>query len=144
MVTEHLRHEMSDSFMAPATWLRYLVQYRPASETRESGYCTDQASKREKRLKGRFLRIPCYTQPMSSERTYTYTVVLDRDTDAGGFVATCPSLPGLVTEGDSVEEALEMARDAIRGYLESLRKDSLDIPEESEAVVSPVRVALPV
>jgi predicted RNase H-like HicB family nuclease len=81
---------------------------------------------------------------MSKEHVYTYTVLLERDPDAGGFVATCPSLQGLVTEGDTLDETLEMARDAIKGYLESLQKDGLAIPEESEAVVSPVRVALAV
>jgi predicted RNase H-like HicB family nuclease len=44
----------------------------------------------------------------------------------GGFVATCPALPGLVTEGDTLEEAREMVKDAIRGYLESLAMDGLE------------------
>jgi antitoxin HicB len=74
--------------------------------------------------------------------TYTYTVVLERDSEAGGFVATCPALPGVVTEGDTIEEAREMARDAIRGYLESLQKDGIAIPTEDEPIVSPIRVKL--
>jgi len=73
---------------------------------------------------------------------YTYTVVLERDTEAGGFVAICPALPGVVTEGETIEEAREMARDAIRGYLESLQKDGLAIPTEDEPIVSPIRVEL--
>lgn len=36
----------------------------------------------------------------------------------GGYVATVPSLPGLHTEGDTFEEAQEMAVDAIRCYIE--------------------------
>jgi antitoxin HicB len=59
---------------------------------------------------------------------YTYTVLLERDEEAGGFVATCPALPGLVTEGDTLAEARAMAADAIRGYLESLRKHGDPIP----------------
>ncbi len=74
--------------------------------------------------------------------TYTYTVILEPDAD-GGYVVSCPSLPGVVTEGETVEEALAMARDAITGYLESLRKDGLPIPEERGALVSPLTVALP-
>ena len=35
-------------------------------------------------------------------------------------MVTAPALPGLVTEGDALEEARQMAKDAIRGYLESL------------------------
>jgi antitoxin HicB len=46
----------------------------------------------------------------------------------GGYVVTCPALPGLVTEGDTLKEARSMAADAIRAYLESLRKDGEPIP----------------
>ncbi len=75
-------------------------------------------------------------------KSYTYTVILEPDED-GGYVVTCPSLPGVVTEGETVEEALAMAKDAIAGYLESLRKDGLPIPEERGALLSPLTVALP-
>ena len=57
-----------------------------------------------------------------SERRYT---VLFEPAEEGGFVATCPALPGLVTEGDTLAEARAMVKDAIEGYLESLRKDGL-------------------
>ncbi|HEX3663771.1 MAG TPA: type II toxin-antitoxin system HicB family antitoxin [Rhizomicrobium sp.] len=80
--------------------------------------------------------------PEIPRQSHTYTVVLERDLEAGGFVATCPALPGVVTEGDTVEEAFDMARDAIRGYLESLQKDGLPIPVEREPVVSPITVDL--
>jgi antitoxin HicB len=52
-----------------------------------------------------------------------------------------------VSEGDTLEEAREMVRDAIRGYLESLRKDGLPIPEDIKLAEEPVKeevaVALP-
>ena len=54
-------------------------------------------------------------------RNHKYTVLF-QPAEEGGFVVTCPALPGLVTEGDSLEEARAMAEDALRGYLESLRK----------------------
>ncbi len=53
---------------------------------------------------------------------YSYTVLFE-PAEEGGFVVTCPALPGVVTEGDTLEEARAMVEDAIRGYLESLRKD---------------------
>lgn len=56
-----------------------------------------------------------------------YTVSFE-PAEEGGFVVTCPALPGLVTEGDTIEEARAMAEDAIRGYIESLRKDHLPVP----------------
>lgn len=74
--------------------------------------------------------------------TRTYTVVLERDED-GGFVVTCPALPGLVTEGETFEEAMRMGEEAITGYLESLAKDNLPLPEERQAIVTPVTVIVP-
>ena len=41
--------------------------------------------------------------------TYTYTVVFEPDEEAGGYTVTYPALPGLVTEGDTLEEARAMA-----------------------------------
>jgi len=60
---------------------------------------------------------------------YQYTVLFEA-AEEGGYIVTCPSLPGLVTEGDTLEEARAMAADAIRGYLEALSKDGLPIPPE--------------
>ncbi|MDA8272013.1 MAG: type II toxin-antitoxin system HicB family antitoxin [Actinomycetota bacterium] len=38
----------------------------------------------------------------------------------GGFTVTVPELPDVVTEGDTREEAIDMAREAIEGYLETV------------------------
>lgn len=43
----------------------------------------------------------------------------------GGFTVLAPALPGCVTFGETIEEAKEMAKDAILGYIESLRKHIL-------------------
>lgn len=60
---------------------------------------------------------------------YRYAVLFE-PAEEGGYVVTCPALPGLVTEGDTLEEARTMAIDAIRGYLEALAKDGQPIPPE--------------
>jgi len=60
-----------------------------------------------------------YTLDMN-QSSNTYTGVLERDVDGGGYVATCPALPGVVTGGDTVEQTMDRARDAVRGYLENL------------------------
>ena len=79
-----------------------------------------------------------------SERSYT---VLFEPAEEGGYVVTCPALPGLVTEGDTLDQAREMARDAIRVYLESLRRDGFPIPDDIKLSADPVKeeveVALP-
>jgi antitoxin HicB len=64
-----------------------------------------------------------------SSHRYRYTVLFE-PTEEGGYVVTCPSFPGLVTEGDTLEEARIMAADAIRGDLEALAKDGLPLPPE--------------
>ena len=66
-------------------------------------------------------------KPLTVE-DHTYTVVFEPE-EGGGYTVTCPSLPGLVTYGDTLEEARAMAADAIACYLESLRKDGLPAPE---------------
>lgn len=58
-----------------------------------------------------------------------YTVLLTPD-ETGGYVVTCPALPGLMTEGGTLEEAREMAADAIYCYIESLQKSGELIPTE--------------
>jgi len=49
--------------------------------------------------------------------------------EEGGFVVTIPKLPGVVTEGDSFEEAMENVKDAIYGYLTLLQEAREEIPE---------------
>ena len=64
------------------------------------------------------------------EKIYQYEVVFDPNGE--GYTVTVPKLPGLVTEGDNLKEAREMAKDAIRCYLEALLKDKM-LRRSSEA-----------
>ncbi len=73
---------------------------------------------------------------------YRYTVVYE-PAEEGGYMVTVPALPGLVTEGDTLEEARAMAEDAIRGYLESLRKHGEAIlVEQGEPITERILVSL--
>jgi predicted RNase H-like HicB family nuclease len=69
---------------------------------------------------------------------YHYTVFFE-PAEEGGFVVTCPALPGLVTQGDTLEDARGMAADAIHGYLESLLKDGLPLPADDSRLRSSLR-----
>ena len=48
----------------------------------------------------------------------SFKVILHPDLEDGGYWIECPELPGCSSQGDSVEEALDMIRDAIKGHLE--------------------------
>lgn len=63
----------------------------------------------------------------------TYTVALIPD-DGGGYTLVVPALPGCVTEGDTLAEALQMAEDAIAGYLSVLVEDGDPLPVEGPEV----------
>jgi predicted RNase H-like HicB family nuclease len=66
-------------------------------------------------------------------RLQNFTVVMSPDV-TGGYVVTCPALPGLVTEADTLEAARIMAIDGIRGYLQSLSKDGESVPTDESIV----------
>lgn len=55
------------------------------------------------------------------EAIYKYEAIFDPNGE--GYTVTVPKLPGLVTEGDNLKEAREMAKDAIRCYLEAVLKN---------------------
>jgi len=63
-------------------------------------------------------------------KIYKYTALFE-PAEEGGFVVTIPVLPGCVTEGETFEEAVKMAKEAVKCYLGSLRKHGEPIPEES-------------
>ncbi len=64
-----------------------------------------------------------------------YRVLIEQDED-GVFVAECPSLPGCVSQGATPDEAVANIKDAITGYLESLRQHNEPIPPSTwEATV---------
>ncbi|OIP41309.1 hypothetical protein AUJ95_03560 [Candidatus Desantisbacteria bacterium CG2_30_40_21] len=56
-----------------------------------------------------------------------HRVLIEQDED-GMFVVECPSLPGCISQGRTRKESIENIQDAIKGYLESLRKHNEPIP----------------
>lgn len=72
---------------------------------------------------------------------HRYTVLFEPD-EEGGYVVTCPALPGLVTEGNTYEEAHGRAVEAIEGYLESLQKDGRPFPPDKKLSLDPVKVEI--
>ncbi len=72
---------------------------------------------------------------------HSYTVLFE-PAEEGGYVVFCPALPGLVTEGDTFEEARERATEAIQGYLESLIQDGEPIPPDKPIALEPVKASI--
>jgi predicted RNase H-like HicB family nuclease len=74
-----------------------------------------------------------------------YTVVLiPEEGDTGRYVAYVPALPGCVTFGSTIADALVMAEDAARSTIEGLIEDGDDIPiEPLGAIVAAIKVTVP-
>lgn len=72
-------------------------------------------------------------------KKYKYTVIIEPQEPTGYFVRV-PALPGCLTEGKTVEEALDNAREAISLYLETLEDEKLDIPEEKDPIITGVEL----
>ena len=69
-----------------------------------------------------------------------YKVVLER-AEEGGFVVTCPAVPGTVSQGDTYEEAVANVKEAIELALECYREDGVPLPEDVEVILEEVEVA---
>ena len=54
--------------------------------------------------------------------------------EEGGFTVTVPALPGCITEGDNLDEALSRAKEVIELYVEELKSRGEEIPDDSETL----------
>ena len=73
------------------------------------------------------------TARLKTRSEHTYTVVIHpADPEEGGFWAEVPALPGCNTQGESYEQTIANARDAIEGYLRMLVKAREPIPVEKQ------------
>jgi predicted RNase H-like HicB family nuclease len=65
-------------------------------------------------------------------KIFNYRILLRKEPE-GGYTVIVPSLPGCVTFGTTIEEAIKMAKEAIELYLESLMAHGEEIPTEQYA-----------
>ena len=61
---------------------------------------------------------------------FSYTAVFE-PAQEGGYVVTFPAIPGLATQGETLDEATAMAEDCLRAFLESLAIDGESAPYEA-------------
>lgn len=62
---------------------------------------------------------------------FTFPVVLTPDKKAGGFVVTCRDVPELVTQGETIEDAVNQAEGALEAAIEMRIEDGMSIPVPS-------------
>lgn len=60
----------------------------------------------------------------------TYRVLLNPEPE-GGYTVTVPTLPGCITYGETIDEAIAMAKEAVELYVESLVAHNEPVPDES-------------
>jgi len=72
-------------------------------------------------------------------RIYNYTVIF-KPLEEGGYDVIIPAIPEICTFGDTIEEAREMAGDAIKCYIESALKLNEPIPIDSEVSFEKIAV----
>ena len=85
-----------------------------------------------------------HQEPITTNE-YAYTAVFE-PAEEGGYVVTFPAIPNLATQGESLDEAQDMAVDCLRCYLEGRVKDGLPLPEgehgRADAIRSQIKVSL--
>ena len=64
---------------------------------------------------------------------YTYKIHLHKEAE-GGFTVSVPVLPGCITYGENVDEAISMAKEAIELYIEELQDRGEVIPDDSNTL----------
>lgn len=63
----------------------------------------------------------------------TYRIVLRKEPE-GTYTAIVPALPGCITWGENIEHAMEMAKEAIIGYIEVLQQEGEPVPDDNETL----------
>ncbi len=72
---------------------------------------------------------------------YDFKVVIEPDREKGGYVVTCPSLPGCYSQGETIDEAKANIKEAIELCLEDMKAHNEPIPDPSKTLIGNVSVA---
>lgn len=63
----------------------------------------------------------------------TYRLHLHKEPE-GGYTVTVPTLPGCITYGEDIDEAIAMAKEAIELYIEELQGRGEEVPDDSNTL----------
>lgn len=70
----------------------------------------------------------------------TYRIILRKEPE-GVYTAFVPSLPGCITWGDTIDEAISMAKEAVQGYIAVLEEEKELIPDDNETLEYSFQIA---
>ncbi len=87
----------------------------------------------------RSLRMTVWAVKLA-EREMEYTVLVF-PAEEGGYWVKVPALPGCYSQGESIEEALANAKEAIESHLVALKEEGTAIPAEDAVIIGRVKVA---
>jgi antitoxin HicB len=59
---------------------------------------------------------------------YRFTIRPLSDDEGGGYLIEFPDLPGCMSDGETIEEAITNGIDAMRGWIEAMRAEGHPIP----------------
>lgn len=68
--------------------------------------------------------------------------ILLRKEPEGGYTVTVPSLPGCITFGDTVDDAIQMSKEAIELYVDALKANGEEVPTEEGVLEYTVSLGL--
>jgi predicted RNase H-like HicB family nuclease len=72
---------------------------------------------------------------------YTYKMLLHKEPE-GGFTVMVPTLPGCITYGEDIDEAIAMGKEAIELYIEALQERGETIPDDANTLEYSLQVAV--
>lgn len=75
------------------------------------------------------------------QKMLNYNLIFKQEPE-GGYTVTVPSLPGCITYGKNLDEAKNMASDAIQAYIASLRKHGEPIPSDETLFITTVTLPI--
>jgi antitoxin HicB len=75
---------------------------------------------------------------------FTYAIKLTRDRKDGGYVVSCRDIPEVITQGDTIEQAITEAEGALQAAIEGRIEDGLDIPTPTRPKHGERMVAAPI
>lgn len=76
-----------------------------------------------------------------TEKILEYTVIFE-PVEEGGYIASVPSIPGCMTQGETFEETVRNIKDAIKGCVEVLKEEGEITPiENPHVIISKVSIA---